>query len=66
MGKRLERFCEVGIVDETNGVRLDFVKKEERVSNQYSKTIVFFDAANFPFQNHIFTTEDIMSLSAEI
>ena len=29
MGKRLERFGEVTIVDKTNGVRLDFVKKTE-------------------------------------
>ena len=32
MGKRLERFGEVRIVDETkNGFALDFVKKTERV-----------------------------------
>ena len=29
MGKRLERFCEVRIVDETNGFGLDFVEKTE-------------------------------------
>ena len=29
MGKRLEKFSEVGIVDETNGFGLDFVKKTE-------------------------------------
>ena len=29
MGKRLERFGEVRIVDETNGFRLDFVKKTD-------------------------------------
>ena len=29
MGKRLERFGEVRIVDETNGFRLDFVEKAE-------------------------------------
>ena len=29
MGKRLERFGEVGIIDETNGFGLDFVKKTE-------------------------------------
>ena len=29
MGKRLERFCEAGIVDETNRFGLDFVKKTE-------------------------------------
>ena len=29
MGKRLERFGEVRIVDETNDVGLDFVKKAE-------------------------------------
>ena len=29
MGKRLERFGEVRIVDETNGLGLDFVKKAE-------------------------------------
>ena len=31
MGKRLERFGEVRIVDETNGFGLDFVKKIERL-----------------------------------
>ena len=31
MGKRLERFGEVRIVDETNGFGLDFVEKTERV-----------------------------------
>ena len=30
MGKRLERFGEVRIVDETNDFGLDFVKKTER------------------------------------
>ena len=29
MGKRLERFGEVRIIDETNGFGLDFVKKTE-------------------------------------
>ena len=29
MGKRLERFGEVGIVDETNGFGMDFVEKTE-------------------------------------
>ena len=29
MGKRLERFGEVGIVDETNGFGLDFVQKTD-------------------------------------
>ena len=29
LGKRLERFGEVRIVDETNGFGLDFVKKTE-------------------------------------
>ena len=29
MGKRLERLGEVEIVDETNGIGLDFVKKTE-------------------------------------
>ena len=29
MGKRLERFGEVRIIDETNGLGLDFVKKTE-------------------------------------
>ena len=29
MGKRLEKFGEVGIVDETNGFGLDFVEKTE-------------------------------------
>ena len=27
--KRLERYCEIGIVDETNGFGLDFVEKTE-------------------------------------
>ena len=31
MGKRLEGFCEVGIIDETNGFGLDFVVKIKRV-----------------------------------
>ena len=29
MGKRLEKFSEVGIVDETNGFGVDFVEKTE-------------------------------------
>ena len=29
MGKRLERFGEIGTVDETSGFRLDFVEKAE-------------------------------------
>ena len=29
MGKRLERFGEVRIIDETNGFGLDFVKKRD-------------------------------------
>ena len=29
MGKRLERFGEVRIIDETNGFRLDFLEKTE-------------------------------------
>ena len=29
MGKRLERFGEVRIIDETNGIGLDFVEKTE-------------------------------------
>ena len=29
MGKRLERFGEVGTVDEPNGFRLDFAEKAE-------------------------------------
>ena len=29
MGKRVERFCEATIVDETNGFGLDFVEKTE-------------------------------------
>ena len=29
MGKRLERFGEVRIIDETNGFGLDFVEKKE-------------------------------------
>ena len=29
MGKRSERFREVGVVDETNGFGLDFVKRIE-------------------------------------
>ena len=29
MGKRLERFGEVRIIDETNGFGLEFVKKRE-------------------------------------
>ena len=41
MEKRLERVGEVRIVDETNGVGLDFVKKTEwvleRMWEQYSK-----------------------------
>ena len=31
MGKRLERFGEVRIIDETNGFGLDFVEKTERL-----------------------------------
>ena len=31
MGRRLERFDEVRIVDETNGFGLDFVKKTETI-----------------------------------
>ena len=37
MGKRLERFGEVGIVDETNGFGLDLVQKTE--SRLWSATI---------------------------
>ena len=33
MGKRLERFGEVRIVDETNGFGLDFVEKTESTQN---------------------------------
>ena len=31
MGKRLERFGEARIVDETNGFGLDFIKKTESI-----------------------------------
>ena len=37
MGKRLERFCEVGIVDEANGFGLDFVEKAQ--SGFWSATV---------------------------
>lgn len=30
MGKRLEKFCEVRIVDDTNGVGLDFMNEIEQ------------------------------------
>ena len=30
MRKRLERFCEIWIVDKTDGFRLNFIEKEER------------------------------------
>ena len=37
MGKRLERFVKVGIVVETNGFGLDFVKKTECVLEHHSR-----------------------------
>ena len=44
MGKRLERFGEVGIIDETNGFGLDFVERQRvdfgappQTWEQYSK-----------------------------
>ena len=44
MGKRLERFGEVRIIDDTNGLGLDFVKKDRvdfgaplQTWEQYSK-----------------------------
>ena len=39
MGKRLERFGEVRIIDETNGFGLDFVEKTE--SRFWSTTCIF-------------------------
>ena len=39
MSRRLERFGEVGIVDETNGFGLDFVKKTEWIQRHRSSTL---------------------------
>ena len=37
MGKTLERFGEVGIVDETNGFELDFVKQTVGLSERHPR-----------------------------
>lgn len=37
MGKRFERFGEVGIADETNSFGLDYVEKKELVRGQLPK-----------------------------
>ena len=36
MGKRLERFGEVRIIDETNGFGLDFVEKIEGILERHA------------------------------
>ena len=45
MGKRLERFGEIRIIDETNGFGLDFVEKTEsrsgkEMTHKYSSYII--------------------------
>ena len=42
MGKRLERFGEVRIIDETNGFGLDFVEKTE---SRFWSTNLYYEIA---------------------